>query len=204
MPTARPPTTHCTHHVPYAQLARPSTGAPLHPRAPPPPERPSVARAPHPPRAHPLSTLSSVHLPPNPLPAHWAPYPSHWSPTNCGILTFLALPTASFSGIRILTRDASTPNSKVQGLAYKGAELFQVNEDDEHNSLDAAFVDIIVNTLPTTVSDDVNHRVLQREATTDISAPRASSPPSGSGAKPGPERRSFRDKVIALYTSLFF
>ena len=71
---------------------------------------------------------------------------------------------ASFSRVRILTRDATTP--KAQGLAYKGAELFQVNEDDVHCSLDQAFagIDVIVNTLPITAPEDVSRAVLQAVA----------------------------------------
>ena len=71
---------------------------------------------------------------------------------------------ASFSRVRILTRDATTP--KAQGLAYEGAELFQVNEDDVHGSLDQAFagIDVIVNTLPITVPEDVSRAVLQAVA----------------------------------------
>ncbi|PIL27905.1 hypothetical protein GSI_09940 [Ganoderma sinense ZZ0214-1] len=163
----------------------------------------------------------------------------------------------SFSRVRILTRDAGTP--KAQGLAYKGAELFQVDEDDVHSSLDAAFadIDVIVNTLPTTVSDRLNHGVLRAVArsgakvyflsefmayahplgalvlaaavmlrhgltasgvlTTSTLSARSdhrhlSSP--GFGFEPAEwqrrralareVRRSFRGKVIALYTSLFF
>lgn len=71
---------------------------------------------------------------------------------------------ASFSHVRILTRDATTP--KAQGLAYKGAELFQVNDDDMHRSLEEAFsdIDVIVNTLPNTVSEEVNRAILQAVA----------------------------------------
>ncbi len=70
----------------------------------------------------------------------------------------------SFSRVRILTRDATTP--KAQGLAYNGAELFQVDEGDVHRSLDEAFtgIDVIVNTLPATVAHRVNRAILQAVA----------------------------------------
>nr|VWO94474.1 Nucleoside-diphosphate-sugar epimerase [Ganoderma boninense] len=126
----------------------------------------------------------------------------------------------SFSRVRILTRDATTP--KAQGLAYEGAELFQVNEDDVHNSLDEAFadIDVIVNTLPSTVSDRVNYAVLQAVARSRAKVYFLSEFEADHRHLnfPGIEnvewvrrqalareaRRSFRGKVIALYTSLFF
>ncbi|PIL27917.1 hypothetical protein GSI_09952 [Ganoderma sinense ZZ0214-1] len=128
----------------------------------------------------------------------------------------------SFSRVRILTRDAGTP--KAQGLAYKGAELFQVDEDDVHSSLDAAFadIDVIVNTLPTTVSDRLNHDVLRAVARSgakvyflsEFMADHRHLSSPGFGFEPAEwqrrralareARRSFRGKVIALYTSLFF
>ncbi|PIL27913.1 hypothetical protein GSI_09948 [Ganoderma sinense ZZ0214-1] len=117
---------------------------------------------------------------------------------------------ASFSRVRILTRDASTP--KAQCLAYKGAELFEDDEDDVHSSLDVAFadIDVIVNTLPTTISDDVNHSVLDRNTVHPQRASTSQLPgfePAEWQRHQAPAREarpSFRGKVIALYTSLFF
>ena len=71
---------------------------------------------------------------------------------------------SSFSRVLVLTRDATSP--KAQGLAYEGAELTQVDEGDVHRSLDEAFagIDVIVNTLPSSIDDEVNRNVLQAVA----------------------------------------
>ncbi|KAM5535341.1 hypothetical protein V8D89_011026, partial [Ganoderma adspersum] len=133
---------------------------------------------------------------------------------------FVADFRTSFARVRILTRDTTTP--KAQGLAYKGAELFQVDDDDVPSSLDEAFadVDVIVNTLPNTISGDVNHAILQAVARSSAKVYFLSEFEADHrllvfpGFEPSEwqrrkalareARRLFRGKVIALYTSLFF
>ncbi|KAI1791501.1 NAD(P)-binding protein [Ganoderma leucocontextum] len=127
----------------------------------------------------------------------------------------------SFSRVRILTRDPAS--TKSQQLASKGAELVKVSEGaDAHKLLDEAFADtdVIVNALPGSAPEDTQRAILQAAARSSAKVyfldefgcdhrindfPGYESPEFLVKQKLAKEARSsFKGKVIALYTALFF